>query len=237
MPRYYPNSRFNDCWASAGDVTFFHRDGVCYWKKRGEREFQGTATQLSLVDLHKRALAAWRNLDPAAQELWNGYARSVYSHRPPFIKDHSISGYNLFVSAYHGFAQLGREHVPVPRAYEELPVFTCDYDSAAVVATSDLLLRLRVRLEQAATPSRFRLATRLQLTGPGQGRNAGYLRSFLATANCTAPDCVVEVRVPDFKTVWHLDLQSYQVHMRYLLIDSETGYRNIYKRKSFLIEL
>lgn len=40
------------------------------------------------------------------------------AHRPPYGDGNSISGYNLFVSAYHGFAQLGDERVPVPRRFE-----------------------------------------------------------------------------------------------------------------------
>lgn len=84
---------------------------------------------------------------------------------------------------------------------------------------------------------RYRVAVRLQLTTPGAGRQPGYLRSFIATENCTASDCIVEVAVPGYKDIWDLDLQSYQVHMRYFLIDSETGYRNIFKKKSFLMNL
>jgi len=45
----------------------------------------------------------------------------VPSHRPPYDDNHHISGYNLFVSAYHGFAQLGREHVPAPQPYPQFP--------------------------------------------------------------------------------------------------------------------
>lgn len=37
------------------------------------------------------------------------------SQRPPYAPKTSISGYNLFVSAYHGFAKLGNEHVSSPR--------------------------------------------------------------------------------------------------------------------------
>ena len=237
MPRYLPNGRFTDCWASAGNVTFYHRDGVCYWKNRGERQFQGTATQLELVDLHKRALAAWRALDPAVQEVWNGYAVGVFSHRPPFTKDHSISGYNLFVSAYHGFAQLGDEHVPSPAPWEEFPTVWMGFRSAEVVSGDDLKIKVRVVLDGNVDPTRYRLHLRLQLTEPGRGRQPGYLRAFLAEANCTGRDCTVSVLVPNYRDVWGLDLQEYNVHCRYLLIDSQTGYRNVFKKKSFPISL
>jgi hypothetical protein len=237
MPKYKPNIRFSDCWSSVGDVTFYHRNGVCYWKKRAYPEFPGTLPQMEAQSVHLRALQAWRSLDRLVQEQWNMLALTVYSHRPPFNKDHHISGYNLFVSAYHGFAQLGNEHVPVPRAYEELPIFTVSYHSVSIQDGDTLCIKLRTQLERNVVPSRYRLAVRIQLTTPGSGRRPGYLRSFVATSNCTASDCIVEVLVPGYKDIWDLDLPEYQVHMRYFLIDAETGYRNIFKKKSFLMTL
>jgi len=237
MPRYKPNIRFSDCWSSVGDVTFYHRDGVCYWKKRACPVFPGTLPQMEAQSVHLRALQAWRTLDPVTQEQWNMLALTVQSHRPPFRKDHHISGYNLFVSAYHGFAQLGNEHVPVPRAFEELPIFTVSYHSVSIQDSNTLSIKLRTQLERNAVPSRYRVAVRLQLTTPGSGRRPGYLRSFIAANNCTASDCIVEILVPGYKDIWDLDLPEYQVHMRYFLIDAETGYRNIFKKKSFVMVL
>lgn len=43
-----------------------------------------------------------------------GSAEEVEPHRPPFDHKAYISGQNLFVSAYHGFATPGNEHVPSP---------------------------------------------------------------------------------------------------------------------------
>lgn len=237
MPRYTPNIRFSDCWSSVGEVTFYHRNGVCYWKKRAHPEFPGTLPQMEAQSVHLRALQAWRTLDPVTQEQWNMLSLNVYSHRPPFKKDHHITGHNLFVSAYHGFAQLGNEHLPAPRAFEELPVVCCEYDSAFLQDESTLCIKLRTQLERNAIPSRYRLAVRIQLTTPGAGRQPGYLRSFIASDNCTASDCIVSLQIPGYKDIWDLDLNSYQVHMRYFLLDSETGYRNIFKKKSFLIQL
>ena len=237
MPRYNPNIRFSDCWSSVGDVTFYHRNGVCYWKKRAHPEFPGTLGQLEAQSVHLRALQAWRTLDPLTQEQWNMLALTVQSHRPPFRKDHHITGHNLFVSGYHGFAQLGREHCPVPRAFEDFPAMHCEFHSASVVNVTTLSIRFRVRLDHCPNPSRYRLAVRLQLTTPGAGRRPGYLRSFVAQENCYAEDSIVEVQVPGYKDLWDLDLRTYQVHMRYFLIDAETGYRNIFQRKSFLMEL
>ena len=237
MPKYKPNIRFSDCWSSVGDVTFYHRGGTCYWKKRPHPEFPGTLAQMEAQSVHLRALQAWRDLDPITQEQWNMLALTVQSHRPPFRADHHITGHNLFVSGYHGFAQLGNEHVPVPRAYEDFPVMTCEEVGASVLDGSTLSLRLRVRLEGCNSPARYRLAVRIQLTTPGSGRRPGYLRSFVACDNCASSDCVASVMVPGYKDIWDLDLDSYQVHMRYFLLDSETGYRNNYKKKSFIINL
>lgn len=94
-----------------------------------------------------------------------------------------------------------------------------------------------IQLAEQAVPTRYRVAVRIQLTTPGSGRRPGYLRSFVAEENCTGRDCIVEVRVPGYRNIWDLDLRTYQVHMRYFLIDAETGYRNIYREKSFLIHL
>jgi hypothetical protein len=237
MPKYMPNSRFSDCWSSVGEVTFFHRDGVCFWKKRAHPAFPGTMAQLEHQSVHLRALESWRGLAPEVQEIWNSLAVSVHSHRPPFKKDHHISGHNLFVSAYHGFAQLGDEHIPEPQAYEEFRVFVCEYDSATVENGTDLRLNLRVRFKGNVNPARYRLAVRIQLTRPGAGRQPGYLRSFVASGNCTSEDCFAEVVIPGYRDIWDLDLESYQVHLRYFLIDSWTGYRNIFKRKSFLMNI
>lgn len=237
MPRFVPNIQLSDCWSSIGQMTFFHRNGICFWKRRSHPEFPGTLPQLEAQSIHLRALQAWRSLDPEVQEQWNDYARIVPSHRPPFINDHHISGYNLFVSGYHGFARLGNEHCPAPRPFESFPVVYCEYASASVGGDESLLLDLRTMLGGCTNPTRYRVAVRIQLTEPGRGRRPGYLRSFIATTNCSSSDCLVRIVIPNYKDIWNLDLNSYQVHMRYFLIDSETGYRNNYRKSSFTIEL
>lgn len=237
MPKYEPNFRFSDCWASAGNVTFYHRDGVCFWKTRSCPVFPGTPGQLEQLEIHHRALEAWRNLDHDLQMEWNSLAVAVVSHRPPFDQQGRISGYNLFVSAYHGFAQLGDEHVPLPQPFEDFPVFVAEYSGVEAASPSDLVLRFRVMLPECLEPTRYRLMTRLQFTSPGKGRQPGYLRSHIAVDNCTSSDCIVEVPVADYVSKWDLDLHEYQVHCRYLLIDSMTGYRCNFKKISFLFFL
>lgn len=104
MPSFIPNILISDCWGSAGQVTFYHRDGKCYWKNKPASEFSETSRQLDQAQLHHRALEAWRSLEHKVQEEWNRHSDPVVSHRPPFDGTSRISGYNLFVSAYHGFA-------------------------------------------------------------------------------------------------------------------------------------
>ena len=237
MPRYEPNSRFSDCWSSVGDVTFFHRDGVCYWKKKPVCGFPGTPGQLDQAELHHRALEAWRGLEHSVQEQWSVFAKVVPSHRPPFDGTSHITGHNLFVSAYHGFAQLGDEHVPEPAPWEDFPVVYLEFGSAVVVDDSDLQMTFRCLLPECSDPMRYRVVLKLQLTEPGRGRNDGYLRTFLALSNCSFTDAEVRFVISDFRNLWSAVGPSYQVHCRYLLIDTQTGYRNIYKKTSFLMEV
>ena len=78
--------------------------------------------------------------------------------------------------------------------------------------------------------------TKIQFPSPGRGRQPGLMRSHIASENCTGDDCIVRVPVPDYVRKWGLDLSSYQVHMRYLLVDARTGYRSQHRSISFLME-
>ena len=236
MPRYYPNTRFSDCWSSVGNVTFYHRNGVCYFRKRAVCSFGGSAGQVAVSDVHHRALAAWRELGHDVQLQWNAIAASVRPHRPPFDGSAHITGHNLFVSAYHGFAQLGDEHIPVPMARRAFQPFSVEMAGCEAVA-GVLVVRFRVRMPQESEPTRYRLHTKIQLTTPGGGKRPGYMRVFVAEGNCSSPDCIAEVRVPDYKTLWNLDLTSYRMHCRLSLIDTVTGYRNDWITGSFDVSL
>ena len=237
MPLYEPNTRFSDCWSSVGDITFFHRDGKCFWKTKPVCVFPGTAGQLDQGDLHRRALAAWRTVEHSDQEVWNDYAKSVTSHRPPFDSSSHITGHNLFVSAYHGFAQLGDEHIPVPTKFQEFPVFVAKYSGVEEFSPDSGIIKFRVEMPDCQETTIYRLLTKLQFTEPGKGRRPGYLRNFIASENCTSSDCIVKIQVGNFRQQWEIEGESFQVHCRYLLLDSRTGYRSQYKSISFLIEL
>ena len=214
MPRFYPDILFSDCWGSIGDKTFYHRKGRCYYRTKCSPAFPGTDGQLDQASLHHRAL-------------------EVPSQRPPYGPKTSISGYNLFVSAYHGFAQLGNEHVPSPRRKGHFPVFALDFLSASVLDDAHLLLRFRSTFSLDGDGRRYRYLLKLQLERPGRGKNSGLLRNFLALPGSSANGEIIEFFVRDYRQIWGFDLPAFQAHCRYLLLDSETGFRCRFKEKSF----
>lgn len=148
--------------------------------------------------------------------------KSVPSHRPPYDENHHISGYNLFVSAYHGFAQLGREHVPVPQPYPLFPIShlqLLQIDSAG--SSGSVTLRCRLTLQNTDNPSRWHVSAKIQLTAPGVGCDPSKMRRYMGI-RCS--DNVIVFNVPSQGT------EDYQVHLRYRLIDVITGYRNNWLR-------
>lgn len=143
MPRFYPDILFSDCWGSIGDKTFYHRKGRCYYRTKSSSSFPGTAEQLDQAMPAPSRPGGAATAGTGGQRLWNKYAMEVPSQRPPYDPKTSISGYNLFVSAYHGFAKLGNEHVSSPRRKGYFPVFALDFLCASVLDGSHLLLRFR----------------------------------------------------------------------------------------------
>jgi hypothetical protein len=232
MPRFTPSVVINDCYGSVGDVTFFHWKGGCYYKNRTRLVFAGTDAQLAQLDVHRRALAAWRTLDHDVQGEWHQLAKTVEPHRPPFDNSTHITGHNLFVSAYHGFARLGNEHVPEPRAFEMFPPFAVEVGGASVVEGL-LVLPVSVFIAAAFVPERYRLLAKIQLTQPGKGRNPGKMRNALADRPCGSSSVNLFID----PSIWGLNLQQYQVHSRFILLDTVTGYRSQYHQQSFLIGL
>ena len=234
MPRFKPSILISDCWGSFGNLTFYHIGDRCYYKKKNKCTFAGTDAQNSQLDIHRRALAAWREQEHSVQLIWNSYAEPVISHQPPFDNTAHISGQNLFVSAYHGFATLGNEHTPEPQPYTPFPVYAVEFVSSAVEGDENLRLRFRVWFEGCPSPERYQLLMKIQLTKPGGGKNQGKMRNFLATSPCSAGDSTVDFLIRNYRDIWGLDLPAYQVHCQHLLLDRQTGYRNIYTPLSFL---
>ena len=222
MPKFHPTPIIQDCWSSIGNITFYHRNGQCFYKRKPYTQYRGTAAQLDQAQVHHRAILAWQQLPHAVQLQWRELAKSVPSHRPPYDDNHHISGYNLFVSAYHGFAQLGREHVPVPQPYPLFPIShlqLLQIDSAG--SSGSVSLRCRITLQNTYNPARWHVSARIQLTAPGVGCDPGKMRTYMGVGY-TDNEIVFNVPRPD--------TEDYQVHLRYRLIDSVTGYRNNWKK-------
>ena len=154
----------------------------------------------------------------AVQLQWRELAKSVPSHRPPYDDNHHISGYNLFVSAYHGFAQLGREHVPEPQPYPLFPISHLQLlQIDAGGSSGSVSLRCRLTLQNTDNPARWHVSAKIQLTAPGVGCDPGRMRTFMGIRG-QQDEIVFNVPRPD--------IEDYQVHLRYRLIDDITGYRN-----------
>ena len=188
-------------------------------------DYPGTPRQTRVADVHRRALAAWRTLDRETQLLWGEYAKDVPSSRPPFDKTSHITGHNLFVSAYHGFAQLGNEHIPLPMRRSPFPDIT-----AEIVCASDD--GMSVKCGQIMEAGRYRLAMKLQLTLPASGCNPGLMRNEIALENCSGDDSMVSFHIPEYCDVWNVQSNECAIFYRYFLIDAKTGFRgNIQKGK------
>lgn len=237
MPRYIPSMPFEDCYGSVGDITYYHRHGKCYFRKRSAPAFPGTLLQMEHQRVHLRALAAWRELSWDTQKLWNRYALPVISHKPPFDNKAGISGQNLFVSAYHGFARLGVEHVPEPCPWEGFPPYALQDVRSVMVEEDVLLLDLGVWMDENVEDNRYQILARIQLAKPGGGLNAGKMRSILALLPCPSGESTVSFGLVNYIERWHLDLPSYTVHIRHVLLDRRTGYRSQYIQNSFDIIL
>ena len=220
MPKFHPTPIIQDCWSSIGNITFYHRNGQCYWKRKARPVFRGTPAQLDQQQVHLRAISAWQHLDHSVQLQWNHYAKSVPSHRPPYDESHHISGFNLFVSAYHGFAQLGREHVPEPQPFPQFPPSALEL--LQITHNSGIVtLRCRLTLADTVHPERWNVSAHIQLSPSGVGYDPGKMRSYLGIKN---PNNEIVFNVPGPNII------DCHVYLRYRLIDSVTGYRNNWKK-------
>ena len=232
MTQLRPNLLFSDMYGSAGAYTAYHRGGKCFLRKRVRSANNPGTSQGGAATVHLRALQAWRSLPHAEQLQWEPFAQDVEPHRPPFDHKARISGNNLFISAYHGFATLGNEHIPVPAPFEPFPSFLVSILGASAVEGT---LYISFGLEVDDPGERYRLLTKIQLAAPGRGRHPGLMRNFLAVGEAGGARQIVSI--PGYVDRWGLDLPSYQVHARCILLDTETGYRSQYLAVSGIISL
>ena len=166
----------------------------------------------------------------AVQLQWRELAKSVPSHRPPYDEHHHISGFNLFVSAYHGFAQLGNEHVPEPQPFPEFPSAALEV-LEIIPGAETATIRCRLTLADTVHPERWHLSARIQLTAPGVGCDPGKMRSCMAI-----PVGPIEIgqsissRDVTFTSACCVISGPIQAHIKYRFIDEVTGYRNNWKK-------
>ena len=237
MPQYSPSIPIQDCYGSVGDVTYYHKDGKCYYRKRASPAFPGTMRQLEQQEVHFRAIAAWQGLDSAVQKQWNAISPAVIVHRPPFDNKAHMSGYNLFVSAYHGFATLGNEHVPAPVPWVDFPAVVLEEVESVQVEGADLRVRMRAYMEEVGMANTCRCLMRVQLVAPGKGLNSGRMRNTLSVEAGMPGYCRFTFFIRDYVQASGLDLQEYTMHCRYMLLDLRTGYRNLWKSASFQLKI
>ena len=233
MAKFKPNICISDCWSSIGNITFYHKNGICYFRSKPYSEFAGTREQLENLNLHRRAIRAWQSLPHRKQLKWRELAKNVIAHRPPYDNTSHISGYNLFVSAYHGFAQLGNEQIPKPRQFEQFPVFSMDYVGCKQMMNKELHLDFRLTLCGASEPQRYRILTKIQTGEPGCGRNPGLMRNHLSPSVPMSESSELSIIVPDTNPPLHIK----QLHCHYLLLDTETGYRSQYHSLSTIVNV
>ena len=116
--------------------------------------------------------------------------------------------------------------------FEPFPSFLVKLLGASAV--DDVLLILW-KLETLDPESRYRLLTKIQLARPGAGRSPGRIINYMAEGSANDPS--VTSFIPGYKVVSGLDLDSYQVHARCILLDTKTGYRSQYLAISGVINL
>ena len=224
MPKYHPNNRFSDCYSSVGNITFYHRDGECYYKVKANPIFPGTSGQQEQLSLHRRAIKAWQSLEHETQLQWNTLAKEVKSKRPPYNADTHISGYNLFVSAYHGLASTGNESIPTPAPIPSFPLLHLKFKAATIVNTCDLTLEYTATIIPDAVQG-LTLIGKIQITKPGYRSNTGKYRNHTASLSIIDDTLHVSFTIPDYKSQEE-DITCCTIHLKYFLIDKQTGFRN-----------
>lgn len=237
MIESFPNLLVSDVYGSAGGVTAVHKDGKVCLRRKSSAKYPGTPAQLEHLAVHRRALAAWRGLVHDVQLVWNGYAQEVEPHRPPFDGKTWISGQNLFVSAYHGFATLGDERVPEPCRFESFPGFAVS-GIDAVEVDDVLTMRLSVAGLDGVDGSRYMLYGQVQVVYAGCGTSSRLKwKSVLSRGACAGG--ATEMRIDQWREVWPFigSEKRFTLHLRLVLLDAVTGYRSQKWKGNFIVEL
>ena len=125
------------------------------------------------------------------------------------------------MSTYHGLACIGEERVPHPQPLPDFPVIHLEFDSSVVINEIDLQIFFRITGD--AVLENMRILGKIHLTAIGFKSHQGKFRNYIGAITDTQ---LVSFILPDFKAVSGLDLQEYQVHLKYFLIDSDSGHRS-----------
>ena len=96
-------------------------------------------------------------------------------------------------------------------------------------------IRCRERRAAIRASEPYRVIGKIQFEVPGHGRNPGKMRNFLSYSVPSGTVSDISFLVQDYESVWGLALDSYQLHMRYILLDTVTGYRSQYHTLSSII--
>ena len=222
MPRYYPNNRFSDCYSSVGNITFYHRNGACYYKTKPKPKYPGTPGQIRQLTLHRRAIKAWRELTHDTQLQWNALAKNVKSKQPPFNTCAHISGYNLFVSAYHGLAAIGQEKTPSPTPIHTFPHIPMEYLSSKTINGSDLQITF-VSNTPVTTFNNYAIIGKLQITKQHYRPNTGKYRNYTPTISGDANKTLITFTIPQEQKA----ITPNSIHLKYFIIHKTSGYRTL----------
>ena len=120
----------------------------------------------------------------------------------------------------------GNEIVPEPKAFVPFPDFFASFLSASK-SGGMLQLRFRLSLFGCTDTNRYRLLCKVQVCEAGRGCHPGKMRNHLAEPGANDVAAVSVVVPPELEGKTEV-----QCHIRYLLIDTITGYRTNYKKLS-----
>jgi len=112
--------------------------------------------------------------------------------------------------------------VPVSQSYPEFPISSLEL-LATTCSNGVATIRCRLTLTETDNPERWHISARIQLTAPGVGCDPSKMRTYMGIRNA---DNEIVINVPS------PNIEDYQVHLRYRLIDSVTGYRNNWHKLS-----
>ena len=126
---------------------------------------------------------------------------------------------------------------PITASLQAFPPVSVDFSDVSLADTTSLRLRFKTFFPEGIDASRYQILMKIQLAKPGYGRKPGLMRNFLAEAPCSSGEGTASFLIDDYANRWKLDLDEYQVHCRYVLLDRLTGYRNIHTTLSFPIKL